>query len=63
MAICSTWSDSRGAFTLPDPCRYEVAPGEWLVVRNRQPEKARKHRPRWLALLFAFVLGGSHATN
>ncbi len=38
--------------TIPDPCRWEVRPGEWLVVRNAHPETpTRRHGWLWWAFL------------
>lgn len=39
---------------LPDPCRMEVAPGEWLVVRN--PAVKPASRPRWWWALLVIAL-------
>lgn len=40
---------------LPEPCRIEVAPGEWLLVRNAGPEREQKRHSRWWWLLVALV--------
>lgn len=45
-----------GASWLPDPCRYEVRPGEWLRVSTLMPEgpgdpAKAKRRPWWAVLL------------
>lgn len=39
---------------LPDPCRMEVAPGEWLVIRN--PAVKPASRPRWWWALLVIAL-------
>lgn len=38
---------------LPDPCRLEITPGEWLVVRNPKVEPASKPRWWWALLVLA----------
>ncbi len=50
VSVCSTWSDANGSYTLPDPCRYEVTPGEWLIVRHAQPKPEGHSRLWWLML-------------
>lgn len=52
--VCTAWDDASGSYTLPDPCRYEVAPGEWLTVRQSRPQPSKAHGKLWwffLALL------------
>lgn len=39
---------------LPEPCRMQVAPGEWLAVRNPKPQETKPHS-RWWWLLMALV--------
>ena len=41
---------------LPDPCKVQVAPGEWLVVsESRTPNPQVKKHSRWWWLLMALV--------
>lgn len=53
LPVCSM---DTGASWLPDPCRYEVRPGEWLRVSTPMPEgpgepAKAKRRPWWAVLL------------
>lgn len=36
---------------LPDPCRLEVAPGEWLRISNPKPKETKKHGWLWWLLI------------
>lgn len=36
---------------LPEPCRMQVQPGEWLAIRNPKPEPTRHHGWLWWALV------------
>lgn len=36
---------------LPDPCRKEVTPGEWLAISNPAPEPTKKHGWVWWLLI------------
>lgn len=36
---------------LPEPCRMQVAPGEWLAVRNPKPEPTKHHGWLWWLLV------------
>lgn len=36
---------------LPDPCRMEVAPGEWLVISNPNPKETKRHGWLWWLLV------------
>ena len=51
--------DTGGSY-LPDPCRMEVTPGEWLKVSSPKPEgvgdaaKPKKHK--WWTVVLAALL-------
>jgi hypothetical protein len=53
---CTIWEDSNGSYTLPDPCRYEVAPGEWLAVRTPRAEPSKRHSRLWWLLTALLVI-------
>lgn len=36
---------------LPDPCRLEVTPGEWLRISNPKPKETKKHGWLWWLLI------------
>lgn len=41
---------------IPDPCRKEVTPGEWLAISNPTPEPTKKHSWIWWFFLALVTL-------
>lgn len=41
---------------LPDPCRMEVTPGEWLRVSNPRPQPTKRHGWLWWVLVSLVTL-------
>lgn len=41
---------------LPDPCRLEIAPGEWLRISNPAPQETKRHGWLWWLLLSLVTL-------